>query len=127
MEELSCVKVYFFTKKKFLHVHGGFLPDYKGSTTNYYSLIDENTIGASSIFLNEDIDSGPLLIRKKFKPPKDKMQLDHLYDSEARAEVLIETLRNYVESEIFETNKNIENGETYFIIHPVLKHISILS
>ena len=38
-------------EKKFLHVHGGYLPDYKGSTTNYYSLINENTIGASAIFL----------------------------------------------------------------------------
>ena len=27
------------TGKKFLHVHGGYLPDYRGSTTNYYSLI----------------------------------------------------------------------------------------
>ena len=39
--------------KKFLHIHGGYLPDYKGSTTNYYSLINENTIGASAIFLNQ--------------------------------------------------------------------------
>ena len=39
------------TGKKFLHIHGGYLPDYKGSTTNYYSLINENTIGASAIFL----------------------------------------------------------------------------
>ena len=26
-------------RKKFLHVHGGYLPDFKGSTTNYYSLL----------------------------------------------------------------------------------------
>ena len=58
------------TGKKFLHVHGGYLPDYKGSTTNYYSLIDENTIGASAIFLTKEIDCGPILLRKKFLPPK---------------------------------------------------------
>ena len=27
------------TGKNFLHVHGGYLPDFKGSTTNYFSLI----------------------------------------------------------------------------------------
>jgi methionyl-tRNA formyltransferase len=40
-------------EKKFLHIHGGYLPDFKGSTTNYYSLINENTIGASAIFLTK--------------------------------------------------------------------------
>ncbi len=120
-------KSLFLTKKRFLHVHGGYLPNYKGSTTNYYSLINENIIGASSIFLNEDIDSGPLLMRKKFKPPKDRKQIDHVYDSEARAKVLIETLKTYVQSGLFQTTENLEAGETYFIIHPVLKHIAILA
>ena len=86
------------TGKKFLHVHGGYLPNYKGSTTNYYSLIEENTIGASSIFLTKEIDCGPVLIRRKFPAPKDRTKLDHIYDSEARSKVLIETLNNYVKS-----------------------------
>lgn len=115
------------TGKKFLHVHGGYLPDYKGSTTNYYSLIDENMMGASSIFLNEVIDSGSILMRKKFPPPLNRQEIDHVYDSAARAKVLVETLRKYVElgSWDFElSDKNI--GEIFYIIHPVLKHIAIL-
>ena len=44
------------TGKRFLHVHGGYLPDYKGSTTNYYSLLVEGTLGASSLFLSAEID-----------------------------------------------------------------------
>ena len=113
--------------KKFLHVHGGYLPDYKGSTTNYYSLIDENTIGASSIFLTEEIDGGPVLIRKKFLAPEDPTEIDHIHDSEVRAEVLIETLNNYVRKGrwSFELENN-KGGETFYIIHPVLKHLAIL-
>jgi methionyl-tRNA formyltransferase len=116
------------TGKKFLHVHGGYLPDYKGSTTNYYSLISENTIGASSLFLNQEIDSGSIIERKKFPPPPDREQIDHVFDSAARAKILVETLENYcVEGEwSFQSPENIE-GETYYIIHPVLKHIAILS
>lgn len=115
------------TGKHFLHVHGGYLPDFKGSTTNYYSLLAENTLGASAIFLSEEIDSGPVLLRKKFPPPADRLEIDHIYDSAARARVLIETLQNYVKSGQweFELPEN-SGGETYYIIHPVLKHLAIL-
>tara|TARA_B100001093_G_C26693207_1_gene955711 strand:- start:316 stop:993 length:678 start_codon:yes stop_codon:yes gene_type:complete len=115
------------TGKKFLHVHGGYLPDYKGSTTNYFSLIHESTIGASAIFLTKDIDCGPVLLRKKFAPPVERAEIDHVYDSKVRAKVLIETLNNYVTDQKF--NFELENnigGETYYIIHPVLKHLAIL-
>jgi methionyl-tRNA formyltransferase len=108
-------------------VHGGYLPDYKGSTTNYYSLIVENTLGASAIFLSEEIDSGPVLLRREFPPPANRQAIDHIYDSGARAKVLVETLKNYMKCGgwEFELPANI-GGETYYIIHPVLKHIAIL-
>lgn len=113
--------------KNFLHVHGGYLPDYKGSTTNYYSLIVENTLGASSIFLSEEIDSGPILMRQKFPAPTDRQEIDHIYDSAARAKILIETLKRYIAKGEWEFDlpDNL-GGETYYIIHPVLKHIAIL-
>jgi methionyl-tRNA formyltransferase len=116
------------TGKRFLHAHGGYLPDFKGSTTNYYSLLAENSFGASSLFLSAEIDSGPVLLRRKYPPPPDRRQIDHVYDSAARALVLIETLRNHAESGTwqFELPEN-SAGETYYIIHPVLKHIGILA
>jgi len=115
------------TGKRFLHVHGGYLPNYKGSTTNYFSLIEEGMIGASSIFLTKDIDCGPIILRKKFKPPRQRAYLDHVHDSEVRAKVLVETLQNYVvDGEFkFELESNV-GGETFYIIHPVLKHIAIM-
>jgi methionyl-tRNA formyltransferase len=116
------------TGKKFLHVHGGYLPLYKGSTTNYYSLLEDNSMGASSIFLNEKIDSGPILQRRKFLAPDNRKDIDHIFDSAARAKVLIDTLQCYIESGewSFELENN-KGGETFYIIHPVLKHIAILS
>ena len=115
------------TGKRFLHIHGGYLPDYKGSTTNYYSLIDENAIGASAIFLTKEIDCGPILLRKKFSAPVDRTLIDHNSDSEARAKVLIECLKNYVNSGDWEYElENNHGGETFYIIHPVLKHLAIL-
>ena len=114
--------------KKFLHVHGGYLPFYKGSTTNYYSLINENIIGASAIFLTKDIDSGPILLRKKFSSPKNRIEIDHNADSEARAKVLIECLKNYLHFGYWKYDlKDNNGGETFYIIHPVLKHLAIMS
>ncbi len=114
--------------KRFLHVHGGFLPDYKGSTTNYFSLLKENKLGASSLFLNEKIDSGDVLLRAKFEPPKNREEIDHIYDSEVRAKVLVDTLAKYSASGDWDVDlPQTCDGETYYIIHPLLKHIAILA
>jgi methionyl-tRNA formyltransferase len=113
--------------KRFLHVHGGYLPAYKGSTTNYYSLLDDGSMGASAIFLGAEIDSGPVLMRKSFPAPAERSKIDHIYDSAARSKVLIETLQRYLVSKDWEFDLQInDGGETYYIIHPVLKHIAIL-
>lgn len=114
--------------KYFLHVHGGYLPDYKGSTTNYFSLLNESSIGASSIFLTKDIDSGPILLRRKFPAPKNRNDIDYTIDSEVRTQILIETIEQYLRTGMwsFEEEHN-SGGDTYYIIHPVLKHLSILA
>jgi methionyl-tRNA formyltransferase len=116
--------------KKFLHAHGGYLPDYKGSTTNYYSLINESAVGASTLFLNEQIDSGKILHRKKFLLDSDRENIDHIYDSAARCKVLVETISHYTKTnswEVIQEDISSLEGETYHVVHPILKHISILS
>ena len=114
--------------KKFLHIHGGFLPDYRGSTTNYYSILEKGYLGSSSIFLSTKLDSGTILERKKFSVPKDLHEYDHRYDSASRAKVLVKTLKNYVKRKKWITLKNkLSKGDNYYIIHPVLKNIIISS
>ena len=115
------------TGKQFLHVHGGYLPDYKGSTTNYYSLLSEGMLGASALFLTAEIDSGPVLARRRFPAPAKCTEIDHIYDAAVRAHVLVDTLSAYMEQGEwrFELSDNC-GGTTYYIIHPVLKHLAIL-
>ena len=63
----------------------------------------------------------------KFKAPLDRTRIDYLYDSIFRSKVLIETLRTYAARGQWEILHEISGeGETYYIIHPVLKHIAIL-
>lgn len=111
--------------KKFLHIHGGYLPDYKGSTTNYFSLLAENSLGASALFLSAEIDSGPILYRRRFPAPADRSMIDHRFDAAARARVLIDLLRGYHSTGKWHLQDNL-GGTTYYIIHPVLKHLAIL-
>jgi len=113
--------------KRFLHVHGGYLPDFKGSTTNYFSILTERSFGASAIFLTAEIDGGPLLCRRHFPLPPDRRQIDHVYDSAARASVLVETLRAWRQKGAWPSDLPANRGgRTYYVIHPVLKHIAIL-
>ena len=116
------------TNKNFLHIHGGYLPKYKGSTTNYYSILEENTIGASAIFLNQKIDSGKILMSSKFKIPKKKSEIDDFYDSFVRGILLLKTIKSYYKNKKWPIKKVDKlNNKNYYIIHPLLKHVAILS
>jgi methionyl-tRNA formyltransferase len=108
-----------------LHMHAGWLPDYRGSTTVYYSLLIENSVGVSAITLTEEIDSGPIVARKRYPPPPVGLDIDYYYDSAVRADLLVDVISEYMLngqlSEI--TLESSDVGRDYYIIHPLLKHI----
>src|SRR5690606_40447053 len=45
-----------------LHMHSGWLPDYRGSTTLYYSYLAEGRCGVTAILLDRLIDTGAIEI-----------------------------------------------------------------
>lgn len=110
---------------KFIHFHPGIVPDYRGSTCYYYSIINEDKCGVTSFIMNEGLDTGPIVHQKIFQKPN-HVFIDEIYDSYIRSETLLDVLKNnMLENEII--TQDLEEGNTYFIIHPVLKHIAILS
>ena len=120
------VKKELLSIKKLIHIHPGRVPDYRGSTCFYYSIINDGTIGMSAIFLSDEIDKGPILARKEFSVPKN-VDIDFILDSFLRSQMLIEVLIKYANTGKFDSIRQSPNeGETYYIIHPVLKHIAIL-
>lgn len=114
------------TGKDLLHVHPGKIPDYRGSTTIYYSVLMENKIYCSAFFLAEKIDAGDLISYKEFEVPKDKENIDYVYDPFYRAELLVEILQTYKKIGMFPLYKQSHSPCDFFIIHPVLKHLAIL-
>ena len=111
---------------KFIHLHPGIVPDYRGSTCFYYSILNENQCGVTAFFMNEKLDTGDIIFQRIFKKPN-HIFVDDIYDSNIRSETLIEILQKGLLLNSSYKKQDPSIGETYFIIHPVLKHIAILS
>lgn len=113
----------------FLHLHAGWLPLERGSTTVYYGILSERRCAVTAILMDRAIDTGPVLARKSYLPPVRGMDVDHLYDGAIRADLLMDVLRRYVAGGSLEIEfaQTADEGCTYYVIHPVLKHIALLS
>ena len=113
------------TGKRFLHVHGGWAPKYKGSTAFYFSLLKEGVMGASAIWLDEGIDTGNIIKRRKY-PAAHKVDIDCIVDPLVRADLLIDVLsRRLTEGRYADGSQMLDDETTYHVIHPVLKHIAL--
>lgn len=116
----------FETGHKLLHVHPGRVPEFRGSTPMYYSLIAEQNLSASAIFLEPEIDAGPVLAQRNFPLPSDLRCIDTEYDPYIRALLLIQVLKDYRDGLTLTPRPQGAGGTTYHVIHPVLKHLALL-
>ena len=110
-----------------LHLHAGWLPDFRGSTTVYYSWITEGRTAVTALFLDKDIDGGPIVARRHYPPPPPGIDVDLVYDSAIRADLLVRVLRDFAETCEWPRVEDNGSGTTYYVIHPVLKHLALLS
>jgi len=116
--------------KKFIHLHPGILPNYRGSTCYYYSMLTENNCGVSAFFMNEKIDAGNIIDKHMVRIPsvdeEDWFFFDLIFDPWIRAELLKNILARYKQTETFDsTPQDFMKGNSYFVIHPVLKNLAI--
>ena len=110
-------------KKKFIHSHSGKLPEYRGSTTIYYSYLIEKNIYCSTIILNNKIDNGLILYLKKYSIPKEISKIESDYDNLIRIKNIIYCLKNYKKLIIKKQKKIYKNN--FYIMHPVLRAITL--
>lgn len=107
--------------KKLIHSHPGKLPQYRGSTTIYYSILKEDKIYCSTIILNNNLDSGKILLIIKYPIPKNILQIDNEYDDKIRAKNIVFILKKYDKLKV--TKKNIKKNNPYYVIHPLLRSL----
>ena len=111
--------------KVFLHVHPGWLPSHKGSTVFYYSYLLNSEVGCSVISFTEEIDEGPIYHREKFHITETK-DFDNILDPAIRARTLINFMQKFFRHPLEISHQNSGEGYTFFIIHPLLKHLALL-
>ncbi|MBT3331176.1 MAG: methionyl-tRNA formyltransferase [Rhodospirillaceae bacterium] len=116
----------------FLHAHSGWLPEYRGSTTVYYSLLAEGNCGVSVIQLVPAIDQGPIVARRRYPAPPVDVDIDYFYDSAMRADLMVDVVANWQADDVLpQVSAHGETGEDegadYYVIHPLLKHLALLS
>ena len=111
--------------KFFIHVHSGLLPYYRGSTTIYYSVLNEGSVGVTSILLDDGIDTGQVIYKHSYKLNFDLRLTDRVYDPLIRANHLIKTIRMLTLKNIVFEQQTDSDSQTYYVIHPVLKHVAI--
>jgi methionyl-tRNA formyltransferase len=113
----------------FLHSHSGWLPRHRGSTTVYYGILEARECAASVLVLAPSIDSGPVLARQRYPLPPAGLDVDRLYDAAIRADLLCRVLAESQRRGALPPalNTDGEAAQTYFVIHPVLKHLALLS
>ena len=111
----------------FLHAHSGWLPDYRGSTTVYYSLLAGEGCGVSVIELVPAIDQGPIVARKRYPAPPVGVDIDYFYDSAIRADLMAETVAQWQKAGHLDRIEAQEDGADYYVVHPLLKHLALLS
>ena len=93
----------FLNKINLIHSHSGLIPKYMGSTTIYYSILNEKKIHCSTFVMNKDVDQGTILLIKRYNLPR-KHKVDN-YDHIIRAKNLI-SLINQKNKKLILTKNN---------------------
>ena len=111
--------------KPILHLHPGITPYFRGSTTVHYSNLVNGKAGCTAFFFNEKIDEGPVVCQAEYDLIRNT-DMDDLFDPDIRGQTLVKAAAILSEGIAAREQTEAEGAYPYFIIHPVLKHLSIL-
>lgn len=111
--------------KRFIHVHPGTLPRYRGSTCFYYQLIEEGRCAATAFVMDTGLDTGAVLAHQTFVPPAGE-DLDEIFDPWMRSQVLVDAVGALGrDGELRPSPQPAGEERTFYVIHPVLKTVAL--
>lgn len=123
----------FSSKKRFIHVHPGLLPDYRGSTCFYYSLLETGHVGSTAFFMDAGIDTGEIIAASKFTvnysvQPGQRLFMDYILDPYIRAATLKKVLAEYLRrGDIGGLPQPAGARPAYHVMHPILRRLALRS
>jgi methionyl-tRNA formyltransferase len=91
----------------------------------YYQLLAEGRLTATALFLERRIDTGPVVASMDFPPPPDRSTIDLAYDPWMRAVLMRQVLAEIAAGRVPSGRPQESGGRSYFVIHPVLRHLAI--
>ena len=106
-------------------MHPGRLPTERGSTTIYYSILNQRKITVTAFFMTPKIDAGENILFSEYPVPGKGVDIDRWLDNVARADCLTKALKAI--NKVEKIDVNASESEEYYVIHPVLKHVALLS
>ena len=112
----------FLNKINLIHSHSGLIPKYMGSTTIYYSILNEKKIHCSTFVMNKDVDQGTILLIKRYNLPR-KHKVDN-YDHIIRAKNLISLINQKNKKINFNKKITKKNIVFFYKAHPVLRNLA---
>lgn len=114
-------------KKIFLHSHPGKLPNYKGSTVMFYSLILEKKIYCSTIVLSPYLDEGDIILKKNYQIPKKISEINGSFDNKIRAQNMVLSLKKLKSNSINNVKKKISKNLyiDYTVAHTLIRSLSL--
>ncbi len=127
----------FQTGLQFLHIHPGRLPQVRGSTCFYYSLLHDNSLAATAFFMTADLDAGTPLQIEHFAvnlaaPLLSTGFIDYVIDPWIRAETLSSLLQHWSSAGFASINPSptpaLINGPSRrpcYVIHPLLRALTV--
>lgn len=134
-------------KMTFIHFHPGKLPEYRGSTTLYYTMLAKQPLTVTGFKMAKGIDTGDILISNAFPLPNlGTLDFDYVIDPGLRAVTMARFLQELNNSSSDSSNNSYSPTEkvteigrqalplnaiaqseqcakTYYKIHPVLRHL----
>jgi methionyl-tRNA formyltransferase len=112
-----------------MHMHPGRLPEQRGSTTIYYSLLEGKQCAVSAILMDKEIDAGPVLAINNYAAPSQGIDVDVEYDCAIRADTMTGIIKHWRKDfELPRVQPAPDSaGRLHFVVHPLLKHLALLS
>jgi len=113
--------------KRFIHVHPGILPDYRGSTCFYYSLLETGEVSSTSFLMTEGLDAGPILASSTFEVNyyislSQPLFLDYILDPYIRAHTFKKVLLSVGANQPLNPRLNPPSVlPACYVMHPLLR------
>lgn len=113
-----------------LNCHTGILPQYRGMDVVEWTAVERNIdsagFGVTLHYMDEGVDTGPILIKKKmFASPDATFETIRAELETLMVDLMIQGVRQLAEGSLIPEQQALKEGRQYFVMHPRIKAAAI--